>query len=144
MSLAYARVPLRWGFIFIAGVLVAVINYSIRALPLTFGFHLPIVMFLVIIVIFRLTNTSLSRSIIAVFCSLVTLSLLEYLISSTFFAISNINPQDVIANEGLWAAIGVVQAIILNMIALFVARIMKPIEGAWRNELPWIQQKMGE
>ena len=29
MSLAYARVPLRWGFIFIAGTFLAIVNYLI-------------------------------------------------------------------------------------------------------------------
>jgi len=101
-------------------------------------------MFLVIIVIFRLTNTSLSRSIIAVFSSLATLALLEFVVSNTYFSISNLDPQDVIADERLWAIIGVVQAAILNIMAFVIARIMKPFEGAWRNELPWIQQKMGE
>jgi hypothetical protein len=144
MSLAYARVPLRWGLIFITGIVIAIINYLIRTLPFTFGFHLPIVMFLVIIIIIRLTNASLSRSIIAVFSSLATLALLEFVVSSTYFSISNLDPQDVIADERLWAIIGIVQAAILNMIALFIARIIKPVEGAWRNELPGIQQEMGE
>jgi len=58
MSLAYARVPLRWGLIFITGIVIAIINYLIRTLPFTFGFHLPIVMFLVIIIIIRLTNVN--------------------------------------------------------------------------------------
>jgi hypothetical protein len=144
ISLAYARVPLRWGYILIAAFVISTVSYIIRSLPLTFGFHLPVIMFLVVVFIIGLTKIPPSRSVIAVFLSLATLALLEYLISSTYFALSNLDPQDVIANERLWAIIGVVQATILNIIALLIARIIKPTEGTWRNELPWIQQKMGE
>ncbi|MGE5543938.1 MAG: hypothetical protein ACM3UW_03105, partial [Bacillota bacterium] len=128
-----------WRYIFIAAVLLAVLNYFIRSLPLTFGFHLPVMMFVNYFLIIKFTDSTLSRTIIAVFSSFVTLALLEFIISSTYFSFSNLDPQDVIANEGLWAAIGVVQATILNMIALLVARIIKPTKGAWRNELPGVQ-----
>lgn len=137
LSLAIARVPLRWGLIFLGGLVISSISYIIRALPLTFGFHLPVVMFLLFVLIIRFTTTPPSRSIIAVFSSLVILALLEYGISNTFFTVSGINAQEVIANEGLWAAIGVIQAVILNIIALAIARLMKPSDKAWKNELPW-------
>lgn len=144
LSLAYARVPLRWGYILIAGVFIAILNYLIRSLPLTFGFHIPIMIFITYFLIVKLTKSTLSRTIIAVFSSFVTLALLEYFVSNTFFSLSKTDPQDVIANEGLWAAIGVVQAFILNMIALLIARLMKPTDGAWKNELPWNKQKVGK
>jgi hypothetical protein len=100
--------------------------------------------FITYFLIVKLTKSTLSRTIIAVFSSFVTLALLEYFVSNTFFSLSKTDPQDVIANEGLWAAIGVVQAFILNMIALLIARLMKPTDGAWKNELPWNKQKVGK
>lgn len=144
MSLAYARVPLRWRYIFVAGALLAGVNYFIRALPFTFGFHIPIMMFIVYFLIIKFTKVTLSRTIIALFSSLATMALLEYVVSNTSFALINLDPQDIIADKRLWAIIGIVQAVILNMIALLVARILKPVEGAWRNESPEIQHKMGE
>jgi len=144
LTLAYARVPLRWGFIFIAAVLLAVVNYLIRSLPFTFGFHIPVMMFINYFLIIKFTKSTLSRTILAVFSGLATVAFVEFLVSNTSFALINRDPQDIIADERLWAIIGIVQAAILNMIALFVARVMKPLEGAWRNELPGIQQKMGE
>ncbi len=144
LSLAYAKVPLRWGYIVISAVFLVVINYFIRSLPLTFGFHLPVMMFIIYLLIVKFTNSTLSRTIIAVFSSVATLALLEFVVSNVYFSISTLEPQDVIANERLWAIIGVVQAAILNITALIVARIIKPNEGAWKNESPGIQQKMGE
>lgn len=144
LSLAYARVPLRWDHILVAGILIAVVNYLIRSLPFTFGFHIPVMMFIIYFLVIKFTNTTLSRTIIALFSGLATMALLEFVVSNTSFALIKLDPQDIIANERLWAIIGIVQAIILNMIAVFVSRILKPVEGAWRNESPEIQQKMGE
>lgn len=140
LSLAYAKVPLRWGYIFMGGVLIAVVNYIIRSLPFTFGFHLPVMTFLIFLLMVRFTNSTLSRTIIAVFSSFVTLAVLEYFVSSAYFAYSHMDPQQVIANEGLWATIGVIQAVILNVIAFVVAHFLKPTKGAWKNELSGIQQ----
>jgi len=141
LSLAIAKVPLRWGYILAGGIIVSSISYVIRSLPFTFGLHLPVIIFLVFILIFRLTTTSAYKSIVATFFSLVALAVLEYFVSQAFFLISRMNPQQVIANEPLWSAIGVVQATILNIIALGVAYLLKPTEGMWRHELPEFQQE---
>jgi hypothetical protein len=131
--LAVARVPLRWGYIFIIGILIPVVSYIIRALPVTFGFHLPVVIFLLFILMLKFTNLTPSRTIIAVFTSLATLTLLEYLVTSVFFAYTHMDYQSAMANEGLWAAVGVFQSGILNIIAFVVPHFLKPTEGAWKR-----------
>lgn len=133
LALAIARVQLRWNFIFLSALLIAVVSFSIRSLPVTFGFHLPIVLFLLFILMVRYTNLSLSRTIIVVFSSFLTLALLEFAVSSTFFAYTQMDAQQAIANEPLWAAVGIFQAIILNIIALVVSHLLKPNEGAWKR-----------
>lgn len=133
LSLAVARVQLRWGYIFLGALLLSVVSFVIRSLPVTFGFHLPVVIFLLFILMVRFTNLSPSRTIIAVFSSFVALALLEYTISGIFFAYSHIDAQQVIADERLWAALGVTQAIILNIIALAVSHFLKPTEGVWKR-----------
>jgi hypothetical protein len=134
LSLALARVPLRWGHIFIGGLLLSVISYIIRSLPVTFGFHLPVMIFVLFMLIVKLTNVTPSRTIIAVFTSILILALLEYLVSGAFFAYTHMDPEQALANEKLWCALGVTQAMILNIIALIVARFLKPTEdGSWKQ-----------
>lgn len=133
ISLAVARVPLRWGYIFMGGIIIPIVSYIIRALPVTFGFHLPVIIFLLFILMLKLTNLTPSRIIIALFISLATLALVEYFVSSIFFTYSHMDAQQAIANKRLWAAVGVTQAIILNIIALAVSHFLKPTEGAWKR-----------
>lgn len=133
ISLAVARVPLRWGYIFMGGIIIPIVSYIIRALPVTFGFHLPVVIFLLFILMLKVTNLTPSRIIIAVFTSLATLSLLEYIVTSAFLGYTHLDYQSAMANEGLWAAVGVFQSGILNIIAFVVPRFLKPTEGAWKR-----------
>jgi uncharacterized membrane protein YvlD (DUF360 family) len=133
LSLAFARVPLRWRRIFIGGAILSIISYIIRALPVTFGFHIPIMLFLLFIFIVNLTKVKPSSTVLAVFASFFTLALLEYLVSSAFFAYTHMEPNEALANEALWAKVGVFQAAILNLLALSASRFLKPIRGAWRK-----------
>jgi hypothetical protein len=132
LTLAITRVPLRWGHILIGGTLIAGVSYFIRALPVTFGFHLPVMIFVLFMLVIKFTNVTPSKTIIAVFTSVVTLALLEYLVSSVFLAYSHMDAAQALKNENLWTTMGVIQAIILNIIALVVPRFLKPNEEGWK------------
>jgi len=133
LSLALACVPLRWGRILIGGIFFASLIYIIRSLPVTFGLHLPIGMFILFLAIIYLTDIKPSRTIIAVFTSFMILTLLEFTISRSFFAFTHLDPEQIPSYEGLWAAVGVAQSIILIMIALLVPRYLRPAQEAWKK-----------
>jgi len=133
LSLALSRVPLRWGYIVAGGIIVSLIPFVIRALPVTFGLHLPICIFIIFLLIIKLTYVSPSRAVITVFSSFFVLALLEYIVSSVFFTLTDMDPHQAISNEGLWAAIGVFQSLILNFIALAIAYFLKPIKESWKK-----------
>jgi len=133
LSLALGRVPLRWGRILAGGMVIALVTFLIRTLPVTFGLHLPVTLFLIFIAIVRLTNLTPSKTIIVLFTSVVTLALLEYLITSTTLAWTHMTADDAITDLPLWTFLGMIQAILLNVIASVVPRFLKPIEGVWRQ-----------
>lgn len=133
LSLAVARVPLRWAYIFLGGLFISGVSYIIRALPVTFGLHLLVVMFVVFILIVKLTNVKPSRAIIAVFSSVFALALLEYVISTAYFSYTNLDYQQAQANQKTWAVIGIFQALLLNIIAILVQRFFKANEEAWKK-----------
>lgn len=133
LSLALARVSLKWERIFIGGFLLAVLTYGIRSLPITFGFHLPVAIFVIFLAITRMTDVKPSHAIIAVFSSFFTVALLEYIISTAFFAFTRMDLNKALADEGLWTALGIAQDIILIIIAIIIPHFIKPIEGAWKK-----------
>ena len=132
LSLAFAQVPLCWGRIFLGGALLSLLTFGIRALPVTFGFHLPISIFVMFLLIVKLTQAPPSRAIIAVFSSFFALALLELIISNVYFAFTHMTYQQAIEHQASWAAVGVFQAFILNIIALIVARFFKSTRRAWK------------
>jgi hypothetical protein len=84
--------------------------------------------FVLFVLIIRFTKLTPSKTIVVVFTSFFSLALLEYLVSGAFFAYTHMDPEKALANEKLWSALGVAQAMILNIIALIVAHFLKPTE----------------
>lgn len=133
MSLVLAKVPLRWGRILLGGAVISVVSYIIRALPVTFGLHMPVMIFILFMFINRLTNVKPSRTVLAVFSSFFVLAVLEYLVSTAFFAITHMDSTEALANETLWSYIGLIQSTLLIVIAVLLSRFFKPVQGAWKK-----------
>lgn len=133
LSLGLARIPLRLKEILIGGVFISILTFGIRSLPITFGFHLPINIFLIFLAITRLTNIKPSRAIVAVFTAFFTLALLEYGVSGSFFAFTHMDPNKVVEDAPLWTILGIVQDVFLLIIAAVVPHLLKPTEGAWKK-----------
>lgn len=133
LSLALAKVPLRWGRIVAGAAIISVTSFIIRSLPVTFGFHMPVMIFVLFILVVKWTNVKPSRAVLSVFSSFLVLALLEYLVSTAFFAVSRISPNHALADEPLWACVGVIQSTILILIAVVVQRFFRPIWGSWKK-----------
>ncbi|BAF59957.1 MAG: hypothetical protein HPY89_03125 [Pelotomaculum sp.] len=131
-SLAFAGVPLRWGVIAAVGTVLAVIIYIIRSLPLAFGLHTAAALLLVTIIIAKTTCVPPSKSFISVFASFSILVTLELIIHEFFFFLTKQDPQAVISNYLLWKLIGLPQAFLMIILALLIARLKTPVEGAWK------------
>lgn len=134
LSLALAKVGLRWGRIFIGGVFLSILVYYIRSFHIGFGLHLPATIFVIFLAITRMTIVRPSRAIISVFSSLFILALLEYLINIAFLAYTHMEFKQALADKRLWALVGIVQDGMLFSIALIVSHFLKPIEGSWKME----------
>lgn len=133
LSLAFARVSLRWGRILIGGVLISIVSYIIRSLPFTFGFHLPVMIFVLFLYMIKLTNVKSSRAVMVIFGSFLTLMSLEYVVTNVFLAISQMDLNEALDHQAMWAALGIFQTAILNGIALVVSRYLKPVQELWKK-----------
>ena len=130
LSLALAQVPLRWGRIIISGALLSLLTFGIRVLPNTSGLHLPISILVIFLLIIKFAKVRPSKAIILVLSSFFILALVEMIVSNVYFAYTHMNYEQAITHEGSWAAVGFVQSIILNLIALIIARFFKPTRRA--------------
>ncbi|GBF33413.1 hypothetical protein DCCM_2514 [Desulfocucumis palustris] len=123
---------MRWGIVLVVGIVLAVIIYTIRNLPVTFGLHTVVAILLIAIFIIRSTKTPSSTSFLAVFFSFAVLFLLETLMNKVFIIILNIKISKLISDDTLWTLTGLPQSILLIVIALLISRYREPLEGMWK------------
>ncbi|WP_157862996.1 hypothetical protein [Desulfofarcimen acetoxidans] len=131
-SLAVVRVPLYWGRITALGILLFAVTYTIRILQTTFGLHTAILLFLLSLLIRKVTHTSPVQSFKGSFLSLITLTLLELVIYKIFVMMTKYDPDYIISNIILWKSLGLPQGILMIIFAIIISKYKKPYEGAWR------------
>lgn len=131
-SLVLLRIPLLWQRISILAVVMTTIIYLIKAMPLTYGIHLLAAILCLFFYIIKATTASPSKAFLAVFASVVILSILELGIHEIIFTFSSLDPVTSMEDDTLWSKLGMVQAIILNLIALIISRFLKPVAGKWK------------
>ena len=134
LSLALLGVPLRWKRIIAAGTVLSLVFYVARTLPLTFGIHVAVGIFLIVVAVNKATRIPITKIFIAVLISFSTLFLLELVMMEIFFAVTGLDPSTTIAenNNLLWKLAGLPQAFLLIIFALLAAKYKKPREDTWK------------
>lgn len=99
LSLALLGVPLRWKRIVAAGTVLALVFYTVRSFQLTFGFHMAVGIFLVVVAIDKSTHIPLTKTFVAVLASFATLIILELVGMEIFFAVTKLDPNTTIAEN---------------------------------------------
>jgi len=133
LSLALARIPLRWRLILVIGTVMTLIIYLIRLLPITFGLHTVAAMLLFVLSIIKTTKVPATSIFLAVFASFALLAILETAIFEVFLFFTKMDPREVTSNELLWQELGIPQDFLLIFFALIVARLKRPISDAWKQ-----------
>ena len=125
LSLAIARIPLRWGIIIPLSIVMSLVIYIIRSSPFSFGLHTLVLILLLVIFIAKTTSVSPSMSFLAVFISTSALAGLEYFFLNLFLAITNLDLQAVMADPVLWAVMGTPQVVVMILLGVLVAHYLK-------------------
>jgi len=132
LSLALAGVSLRWKQVTILGILLAIIIFMIRLLPLATGLHTIAGLLINIFVLIKLTRIPLTKSFMVVLISIFTLAIVEYMIHWLFLQLSSYDPSLLMSRKILWAVLGLPQAIIMITLAVLAARLVKPKPNMWK------------
>lgn len=130
--LALARVKLRWGVILAVAVVLTVLIYLIRSLPVTFGLHTVTGILLITLFIARTTRVSPSTSFMVSFAGTALLALLEVIMYELIGNLFNTEVSQLLLNDYTQMLIGLPQAVIIVSIALLISKYRKPLEGMWK------------
>lgn len=132
LSMALARVPLRWNIILPAGAVLTLIIFLIRSLPFTFGLHSVVTLLLIIIFMTKTTRVSPAIAFISAFTSFAVLATVELIIHEVTFTILGYEPQQIVADNIYWKLMGMPQAVIMILLALIVSKLRVSKKGAWK------------
>lgn len=125
LSLVLGQVPLLWGRVFILSLAITAVFYLLGLLPFDYGTLVLIEIVLLAIVIAKLTNVPLTKSIIIVSSSIVVLIALQYFTRYFSLNIDSLNVNSLLA--------GLLRALLMIIIAELVLRFNKPIQDAWKE-----------
>lgn len=132
LSLAFARIQLRWGPIIAAGTVISITGSIIRALPITLGIHTIATLLLCVLFVTKATRISPAKGFIAITASVAVLLFLEMIIHLCLVNSIGLNLQTISHDSLLWTLIGLPQAVILFILALVISRVKTPALGGWK------------
>lgn len=132
LSLALARVPLRWKIILPVGAVLVLIIFLIRSLPFTFGLHTVVTLLLAVLFIAKTTRVSPSIAFVSVFVSFTVLATIELTIHEIVFKITGLGYEIAASDSLVWSLIGLPQSVIMILLALLVSKLRVSDKGAWK------------
>lgn len=130
LSLALAKVPLRWGRIVAAGTVLAVIIFFIRTSSMAVGLHTVAALLLTVIMITTSTRVPPTKAFVVALISIIFLGFLELFFFKGLF--DQFEPQLTMSKDLLQILLALPQAVLLIFISLLVPRFVKPEQEAWK------------
>lgn len=132
LSLALAKVPLRWGRIIAGGTILAVVIFLIRTFSFTFGLHTVALLLLTVILITTVTRVPPTKAFVVALISIIFLGFFELIITKVLFTLLKLDPQQVISNYLVWKLLSLPQAVIMIFVALLIPRFITPEKDVWK------------
>ncbi len=132
VALALAGVRLRWGRILAMGIIPAVVVFLIRASSFPAGLHTVASLLAAVIIITAVTRIPPTKAFVVVLAGVIILGFIELFFHEIFFSLLKLELQQVAENGLLWTLLGLPQVAALFIIALIVARFIKPGQEEWK------------
>ena len=132
LSLAVERVPLKWKYIVPISLVLSFFIFVIRSLPVSLGIHTVAAILLLAFFMVKFTRVPSTKCFIAIFISISFLTALEFIFHEPIFWFLDLSLNQILSNDTIWMLVGLPQATVMIISALFVARIRKPDFDAWR------------
>jgi hypothetical protein len=132
LSLALARVPLRWGRIIAAGTVVAVIMFFIRTSSFAAGLHTVAGLLLTVVIITTATRVPPTKALVVASISIIILGFLEMIIFRIYFVLKILDPQLTMSSDLLQRLLALPMDAIIIFIALLIPRFMTSKQDVWK------------
>lgn len=124
LAFVIAEIPLKWYKAFLIGTILAFCMYVVRLLPIPFGFHSILLLFLLFIVLTKSSEGDVGLSFIASSLSSLTLAIYEFGCISLIMYIFEFTPETLFKNPVMIIVVGEPQVILLLVTACLVNKFM--------------------
>ncbi len=131
LSLALAKVPLRWGRIVAAGTIMAVIAFYIRTSSFAVGLHTVAGLLLTVIIITTATRVPPTKAFVVALISIIFLGFLELFFFKGLYDKFDLQITTM-SKDLLQKLLALPQAVLLIFISLLVPRFIEPDQEAWK------------
>lgn len=125
LAFVIARAELDWKKIGLVGVILAVIAYIVRLLPVTFGVHTVVLIMLLFLLVNKFGQVNLVLSIVSAIISFFVLVIVETVIHLAFFTLAKLPVEAVLNNDILNALIGLPQILLIFLTAYVIKKIRR-------------------
>lgn len=116
---AIIKLPLIWNLILRIGVIYGISAFSIRLLPISYGVHTIILIFILVVLLVSFTKCKLSLAFMAALTNMITVAASEFLLGALLNFL-NISFQELYKNQWLWTLLGLPQVLILLSLAFIL------------------------
>jgi hypothetical protein len=125
LAFVIARVPLKWNKALLLGTILAFCVYVVRLLPIPFGSHTILLLFLLFIVLTRSAKGDAGLSFIACLVSLLALAIYEFTCFSLFMQITGFKSEAIFKEDLLLRIlVGELQVLLLLFSAFLLNKFL--------------------
>lgn len=119
---AMLKQKLVWKQLIFLGILVGIITYFIRLLPISPGVHTFILIIIWTGILRILTKKKLTKLFLVVFMGIAVLAVAEIVFNQILFSLLNTSYEDAMNQPVIWSLLGLPQVLLLFLLAFFLNR----------------------
>ena len=124
LAFVIAGIPLRLKKILPIGIVLALISYVVRLFPIPFGFHIFLLIILIVIALSWLGKGDFSLCILSSLLSVLTLVIFEFLCLSLLMPVFGFTPETVFSNLVIRIVITEPQVILTFLVAFLLNKFI--------------------
>ncbi len=126
LAFVIAGIPLKWNRVLLTGIVLAFCAYVIRLFPIPFGIHTILLLFILFIILSRLSKGDLGLSFIASSSSFLALAIFEFSCMSLFMQTFGLTPKTIFDNLVIRIVVGEPHVLLLFISAFLLNKLYIP------------------
>lgn len=123
LAFVIAGIPLKWNRVLLIGIVLAFCAYVMRLFPIPFGIHTIVLLFILFIILTRLSKGDVGLSFIASLSSFLALGIFEFSCMTLFMLIFGFTPETLFNDLVIRIVVGELHVLLLFIFAFLFNKL---------------------